>query len=96
MTIISRDRIQFEGLDSDINDGNGQMHRDAAARAWEAAASDYLESHGGGTASVKLGKDHLRFAVSGDKALADQADEAGWDAARAYIAEQVAAASLML
>ena len=91
MTTISRDRIQFEDLANEVNDGNEHMHRDAAGSAWESAASDYLASHGGGSAAVKLGKDHTRFAVSGDKAIADAADAAGWDAARAYVAEQVAA-----
>lgn len=90
MTTISRDRIQFESFSDQVGDGNEQSHRDAAARAWESAASDYLESHGGGSASVKFGKDHTRFAVTGDKAIADAADDAGMAAAQAYVDEQIA------
>jgi hypothetical protein len=91
MTTISRDRIQFEDLANEVNDGNEQSHRDAAARAWESAASDYLAANGGGSADVRLGKDHTRFAVSGDRTIAEAADGAGWEAAQTYIDEQIAA-----
>lgn len=90
MTTISRDRIQFESHGDLVGDGNEQLHRDAAARAWEAAASDYLSAHGGGSASVRFGVDRTRFAVSGDMAIAQAADECGMAAAQAYIDEQVA------
>lgn len=90
MTTISRDRIQFESLGDQVNDGNEQMHRDAAAHAWAVAAEEYLVAHGGGEATVRLGKDHGRFAVSGDRAIADAADEAGMAAAQAYVDAQIA------
>ena len=89
-TNISRDRIQFEFVVETLDDGNGQYHRDQAARAWESAATAFLEANGGGSADVRIAKDHGRFAWSGDADLASFADEAGMDAARAYVAEQAA------
>lgn len=90
MTNISRDRIQFEDIANEVNDGNEQSHRDRAANEWAIAATDYLQANGGGDASVRRDRDHTRFAVDGDKAIADAADDAGWDAARKYVAEEVA------
>ena len=90
-TIISRDRIQFEDLANEVNDGNEQSHRDAAGRAWESGATDYLAANGGGSAEVRFGKDRSRFTFSGDEETALSADAAGWDAARQYIDEQIAA-----
>lgn len=90
MTTISRDRIQFEDRANEIGDGNGQMHRDACARIWESTATDYLESHGGGEARVRLDRDTVRFAVTGDKTVAADADSAGWDAVQDYVDEQTA------
>lgn len=93
MTTISRDRIQFEDIANEVADGNEQSHRDAAMRCWESAACDYLASHGGGEATVRLNNNHCRFSVTGDRNLADEADEAGWAAARLYIDGEIARVS---
>jgi len=90
MTTISRDRIYFEYLGDEVADGNEQSHRDQAAREWAGAASAYLERNGGGKATVGYGRDLNRFSVTGDKATAEAADDAGHAAARAYVNAQIA------
>lgn len=85
MTTISRDRIQFEDLANRVNDGNEQDHTKAAAAAWAAGATDFLEANGGGCATVGNGKDLRVFQFTGDPDIAAEADRAGWTDAREYI-----------
>lgn len=91
MTTIGRDKIQFESYTDSIGDGNEQMHTLAAARAWQNAATEYLRTHGGGEATLRIvGGSHTRYEVTGDRDIADAADDAGWAAVDAYVQAVVA------